>query len=79
MRKINFKPSVLVLLVAVLLSSCAGLNKMKKDEEGVVKRKLIEMVRENLRIRPVVQMMEPGSLPRFEVKAKRVVDKRIDK
>jgi phenylacetate-CoA ligase len=47
-----------------------------RDEEERAKRKLIEMMRENLRLRPVVQVMEPGSLPRFEVKAKRVVDKR---
>lgn len=44
-------------------------------EEGV-KNKLVEMVRDNLRIRPVVQVMAPGSLPRFEAKSKRVVDKR---
>jgi phenylacetate-CoA ligase len=51
-------------------------EKFNADEEEAVKKKLIEMVRENLRIRPVVQVMEPGSLPRFEVKSKRVIDKR---
>jgi tetratricopeptide (TPR) repeat protein len=35
MRRINFKPSVLVVLVAVLLSSCAGLNKMKKNADNI--------------------------------------------
>ncbi len=35
MRKINFKPNVLVLMVAVLLSSCAGLNKMKKNADQI--------------------------------------------
>ncbi len=46
------------------------------DEEEQVKKKLVEMMRENLRLRPVVQVMDPGSLPRFEVKSKRVIDKR---
>jgi phenylacetate-CoA ligase len=46
------------------------------DEEEQVKKKLVEMMRDNLRLRPVVQVMNPGSLPRFEVKSKRVVDKR---
>jgi Flp pilus assembly protein TadD len=35
MRKINCKPYVLVVLVAVLLSSCAGLNKMKKNADQI--------------------------------------------
>ena len=46
-------------------------------EQEQVKRRLVEIVRENLRLRPVIQVMEPGSLPRFEVKSKRVVDKRV--
>jgi phenylacetate-CoA ligase len=37
---------------------------------------LVEKCRENLRLRPVVKVMEYGSLPRFEVKSKRVMDKR---
>lgn len=35
MKRINFKPYVLVVLVAVLLSSCAGLNKMKKNADNI--------------------------------------------
>ena len=35
MKRINFKPTVLVVLVAVLLSSCAGLNKMKKNADQI--------------------------------------------
>lgn len=35
MKRINLKPSVLVVLVAVLLSSCAGLNKMKKNADQI--------------------------------------------
>jgi phenylacetate-CoA ligase len=54
----------------------AGREPFNKDEEEAVKGKLVEMVRENLRLRPVVQLKGPGSLPRFEVKARRVVDKR---
>jgi phenylacetate-CoA ligase len=46
------------------------------EEETQVTVKLVEMMRENLRLRPVIQVMEPNSLPRFEVKAKRVIDKR---
>lgn len=53
-----------------------GGTKFTRDEEASAIGKLEEMVRENLRIRPLVQVMEPKSLPRFEVKARRVVDKR---
>ncbi|UCE72850.1 MAG: AMP-binding protein [Methanomassiliicoccales archaeon] len=53
-----------------------GMGKFKRDEEEAVKKKLAEMVRENIRIRPAVQVKEPGSLPRFEVKSRRVIDKR---
>ena len=35
MKRINFKPTVLLVLVAVLLSSCAGLNKMKKNADQI--------------------------------------------
>ncbi len=35
MRRINLKPTVLVVLVAVLLSSCAGLKKMKKNADQI--------------------------------------------
>lgn len=35
MKKIHFKPLVLVTVVAVLLSSCAGLNKMKKNADQI--------------------------------------------
>jgi phenylacetate-CoA ligase len=53
-----------------------GPDKFSPAKEEAVKEKLIGMVRENLRIRPVVQVVEPDSLPRFEVKSKRVIDKR---
>jgi phenylacetate-CoA ligase len=46
------------------------------DEEKQVTAKLVEMMRDNLRLRPLIQVVEPNSLPRFEVKAKRVIDKR---
>ncbi len=35
MNNINFKPLVLVLTIAVLLSSCAGINKMKKNANQI--------------------------------------------
>ncbi len=35
MRRINLKPTVLLVLVAVLLSSCAGLKKMKKNADQI--------------------------------------------
>lgn len=35
MKKINVKPTVLVLTVAVLLSACSGLNKMKKNADQI--------------------------------------------
>ena len=35
MNKINFKPLVLVVITAVLLSSCAGLSKMKKNADQI--------------------------------------------
>ncbi|MBI4295802.1 MAG: AMP-binding protein [Chloroflexi bacterium] len=46
------------------------------DQEEAIRGKIVEMMRDTLRLRPVVQVMAPGSLPRFETKAKRVVDKR---
>lgn len=35
MKRINFKPYIMALSVAVLLSSCAGLNKMKKNADQI--------------------------------------------
>ena len=35
MKKINFKPLFFVIVVTVLLSSCAGLNKMKKNADQI--------------------------------------------
>jgi hypothetical protein len=35
MNKINFKPLILVSIVAVLFSSCAGLGKMKKNADQI--------------------------------------------
>lgn len=45
-------------------------------ERAATERKMIEMFRENLRLRPVVEIKEPGTLPRFEVKSKRLIDRR---
>jgi len=35
MKRINFKPSVLVVAAAVVLSGCSGLNKMKKNADQI--------------------------------------------
>ena len=51
-------------------------EQMRPESVEEIKARIVEITREKLRLRPVVQVMEPGSLPRFEVKAKRVVDKR---
>ena len=57
----------------------AETDRFNPDEEEVVRRKLLDLFRENLRLKPVVQFMEPGSLPRFETKAKRLIDRRKKK
>ncbi|HUK38986.1 MAG TPA: phenylacetate--CoA ligase, partial [Methanomicrobiales archaeon] len=41
-----------------------------------VQEKIASALRENLGIRTDVKLVEPGKLPRFEGKAKRVVDRR---
>ena len=35
MKRINFKPTILVVTAAVLLSGCSGLNKMKKNADQI--------------------------------------------
>lgn len=35
MKRINFKPSILVIAAAVVLSGCSGLNKMKKNADQI--------------------------------------------
>ena len=57
----------------------ADRDRFNPDEEEKVRGKLLDLFRENLRLKPVVQLMEHGSLPRFEVKAKRLIDKRKSK
>ncbi|UUX93703.1 phenylacetate--CoA ligase family protein [Methanoplanus endosymbiosus] len=44
-----------------------------------IQRKIVHQLRETLNIRTGVNLVEPESLPRFEGKAKRVIDKRGDK
>ncbi len=51
-------------------------EQMKPESVAEIKARIVDITREKLRLRPVVEVMEPGSLPKFEVKAKRVVDKR---
>jgi len=41
-----------------------------------LKHKIVENLKANIIINPVVELHEPGSLPAFEGKAKRVVDNR---
>ncbi|WP_209690880.1 phenylacetate--CoA ligase family protein [Methanomicrobium sp. W14] len=44
-----------------------------------IQRKIIHSLKEILNLRTKVSLVEPGSLPRFEGKAKRVIDNRGDK
>jgi phenylacetate-CoA ligase len=41
-----------------------------------IQKKIIKELRDALELRTTVTLMEPGSLPRFEGKAKRVIDRR---
>jgi len=41
-----------------------------------LQQKIVRTLRESLELRTAVQLVEPGSLPRFEGKARRVVDRR---
>jgi len=41
-----------------------------------IQQKIVRALRDTLELRTAVQLVEPGSLPRFEGKAKRVVDRR---
>lgn len=54
----------------------AHTHQFTRDEAEQARNHLVSIFRENLRMRPVVEFVEKGSLPRFEVKAKRLIDKR---
>lgn len=43
-----------------------------------IQKKVVKELRDALEIRTTVKLVEPGSLPRFEGKAKRVIDRRGD-
>jgi phenylacetate-CoA ligase len=43
-----------------------------------IQKKVVKELRDALEIRTTVRLVEPGSLPRFEGKAKRVIDRRGD-
>ncbi|MBF0478991.1 MAG: phenylacetate--CoA ligase [Candidatus Omnitrophica bacterium] len=47
------------------------------SELGVLKHKIKDELKASIMINPSVELHEPGSLPQFEMKAKRVVDSRI--
>ncbi|MBW1996457.1 MAG: hypothetical protein JRJ29_00690 [Deltaproteobacteria bacterium] len=51
-------------------------KRFSSREIAAIEKNMIEMFRENLRLTPVIEIKEPGTLPRFEVKSKRVVDRR---
>jgi phenylacetate-CoA ligase len=36
-----------------------------------LKQRVVEAIRDNLHVRPTVETVEPGTLPRFELKARR--------
>ncbi|MCK9314235.1 MAG: phenylacetate--CoA ligase, partial [Methanocorpusculum sp.] len=39
--------------------------------------KIVKALQDTLSLRASVELVEPGSLPRFEGKAKRVIDRRV--
>jgi len=41
-----------------------------------IQKKVVKELRDTLELRTSVKLVEPGSLPRFEGKAKRVIDRR---
>jgi len=41
-----------------------------------IQKKVVKELRDALELRTTVNLVEPGSLPRFEGKAKRIVDRR---
>lgn len=41
-----------------------------------IQKKVVKELRDTLELRTTVKLVEPGSLPRFEGKAKRVIDRR---
>ncbi len=43
-----------------------------------IQNKVVKELRDALELRTMVKLVEPGSLPRFEGKAKRVIDRRGD-
>jgi phenylacetate-CoA ligase len=43
-----------------------------------IQKKVVKELRDTLELRTTVRLVEPGSLPRFEGKAKRVIDRRED-
>ena len=42
----------------------------------MVRQRVVKALRDVLEIRTTVKLVEPGTLPRFEGKAKRVIDRR---
>jgi phenylacetate-CoA ligase len=43
-----------------------------------IQKKVVKELRDALELRTTVKLVEPGSLPRFEGKATRVIDRRGD-
>jgi phenylacetate-CoA ligase len=41
-----------------------------------IQKKVVKELRDALELRTTVRLVEPGTLPRFEGKAKRVIDRR---
>ncbi|WP_225995657.1 MULTISPECIES: hypothetical protein [Geobacillus] len=50
--------------------------KVQIESEADVERRLADRLRERIGIRIDVERVAPGSLPRFSMKAKRVIDER---
>ena len=47
-------------------------------ELAKIQKKVVKELHDTLELRTTVNLVEPGSLPRFEGKAKRVIDRRGD-
>jgi len=50
---------------------------LSEEDKRVLAKKLAYDLRETIVVTPVVEVVDPGTLPRFEGKPKYVIDKRV--
>ncbi|MEM4909980.1 MAG: hypothetical protein QXI40_07525, partial [Ignisphaera sp.] len=53
-----------------------AIKKLSDSEREALEKKLQRDLRETIIVTPIVRIVEPGSLPRFDGKPKVVIDKR---